>query len=394
MLSWHFITSEIFNNATDAQKGDDKLFFLSDTKQIYRGKELFTEAITLYTQEPSVKAVGRVYVNSTTLEGKVWDGSKWVTVIHPVQAAIEEGDTTKPVSSKAVQDYVAEQIAAVTGSDGLVANVEYVEASNSLTVTMADGNSDTIPMTNVAADLVYDATTGLLQVKNAQGTTIGTGINLDLERFVKSATFDSATNKIILSFNDDQDPLEISVGDLVDTYTAKSSTTIQMTVTGNEFTAEAILSAKAGNQLVKEADGLYVAAIDISGKMDKDADATKDNIAIFDANGNAIDSGKSIGGETLAASPSVSVVATEIAVSKIREALQESIDAKMAKVGTGKADEIIVADENGDAKASGVKIGGGAFADAVDANTVATELGAKTYADSAIESALTWHTTI
>lgn len=379
MLTWHYITSEAYNAASAAEKSSDKLFFLSDTKQIFRGTENFTESVVLYDTEPTTKAVGKLYINSTTLEGRIWNGTAWTTVIQPVQSAIVSGDTSKPVSSKAVEDYVAKEISAVTGSDGLVADVGYNSSTNAITVTMADGTSDSIPMTNVAADLVYDKTTGLLQVKNAAGTTIGAGISLDLERFVSEATFDDSTNVITLKFNDDQEPLTIPVGALVDTYTAGNSTTIQMTVTGNQFTAEAIVSSEAGNTLVKTDKGLYVAATDISGKVDKVSDATANNIAVLTADGGIDDSGVSVGGATLASTPSASVVATEAAVAAIRSTLTTSINGKMSKVDTGHAGEVIVADAEGDAALSGVTVGGATFKATPDAATLATEKGVVTY---------------
>lgn len=393
MLSWHIITRAVYDAASVSDKSAEKLFFLSDTHEIYRGTENFTESVVLYTTEPTVKAVGKLYVDANTLEGKIWNGTAWTTVIQPVQAAIISGDTSKPVSSKAVEDYVQDQISAVTGSDGLVASVGYVAESNSLTVAMADGSSDTIPMTNVAADLVYDAASGLLQVKNAAGTTIGTGINLDLERFVKSATFNAETSTIILTFNDDEDPIEIPVGDLVDTYTAKSSTTIQMTVTGNEFTAEAIVSADAGNQLKKTDKGLYVAAVDISGKVDKVSSATAGAVATLTADGGIADSKVTVGGATVSGA-SASVLATEAAVAAIRDALSNAINGKMTKVAAGNEGKVIIADANGDAALSSVSVGGATFAAAPNASTLATEAGASAYADNAVAEALTWKTTV
>ena len=393
MLSWHIITRAVYDAASTADKSAEKLFFLSDTHEIYRGTENFTESVILYTAEPTVKAVGKLYVDANTLEGKIWNGTAWTTVIQPVQASIVSGDTSKPVSSKAVEDYVQDQISAVTGSDGLVASVGYAAESNSITVAMADGSSDTIPMTNVAADLVYDAASGLLQVKNAAGTTIGTGINLDLERFVKSATFNAETSTIILTFNDDEDPIEIPVGDLVDTYTAKSSTTIQMTVTGNEFTAEAIVSADAGNQLKKTDNGLYVAAVDISGKVDKVSSATAGAVATLTADGGITDSKVTVGGATVSGA-SASVLATEAAVAAIRDALGNAINGKMTKVAAGNEGKVIIADANGDAALSSVSVGGATFAAAPNASTLATEAGASAYADNVVAEALTWKTTI
>lgn len=393
MLSWHIVTRAVYDAASASDKSAEKLFFLSDTHEIYRGTENFTESVVVYTTEPTVKAVGKLYVDATTLEGKIWNGSAWTTVIQPVQAAIVAGDTSKPVSSKAVEDYVADQISAVTGSDGLVASVGYTASTNSIDVTMADGTSDSIPMSNVAADLVYDAATGKLQVKNAAGTTIGNGINLDLERFVKSATFEADTSTIVLTFNDDEDPIEIPVGDLVDTYTAKSSTTIQMTVTGNEFTAEAIVSSAAGNQLTKTDAGLYVAAVDISGKVDKVASATTGAVATLTAEGGIADSKVTIGGATVSGT-SASVLATEAAVAAIRDALSTSIDGKMSKVAAGNEGKVIIADANGDATLSSVSVGAATFAATPNASTLATEAGASAYADAAVADALTWKTTV
>lgn len=382
LLTWHYITSEAYKAASEVDKTSDKLFFLSDTKEIYRGTQPFTEAVILYTTEPTVKAVGKLYINQNTLEGRIWDGSAWTTVIQPVQATITADDASKPVSGKAVADYVAAELAKVTGSDGLVADVEYVKGTNSLKVTMADGTSEEIPMENVAADLTYDKATGKLNVINAAGTTIGTGINLDLERFVSEASYDHETGTITLKFNDDGEPLTIDIGDLVDTYTAKNSTTVSLTVTGNEFVAEAIVASGTGyedNLLQKTDAGLYVAAVDQSAKANKVASATVGNIASLTADGDLADSGVKAGGAALAADASASVLATEAAVAAIRTTLETDLATKMNKVGTGHTDEVIVADANGDAAASGVKVGGAALADAPDAATLATEKAVTDY---------------
>lgn len=418
MLSWHIVTRAVYDAADASAKTSEKIFFLSDTGEIYRGTQNFTESVVLYTSEPSTKAVGKLYVNATTLEGKIWNGSAWTTVIQPVQAAIVSGDTAKPVSSKAVEDYVSGEIAKVTGSGDLVAGVAYDATNRELDVTMADGTSDTIALSNLAVDLVYDKATGKLQVKDAAGTTIGTGVNLDLERFVAEASYDHDAGVITLKFNDDQDPLTIDIGDLVDTYTAKSSNSISLTVTGNEFVAEAIVATTAGNMLQSTKSGLYVAATDLSaysttaqmnsaieGAVNtlktetinpiasdvadlknasathaaKVSGATSGNIAALTADGNLADSGVSVGGSTIASSASASVLATEAAVAAIRTALVESINGKMTKVATGHAGEFIMADANGDAALSGIKVGGATFASAPDDKTAATEKGAVAY---------------
>ena len=378
MLTWHYITRKAFDDAADATKTADKLYFISDTHEIYKGTQLFNESITLVTEFPASGAAGRLYVDSTTLEGKIWTGAAWSTVIQPVQATLTASDTAKPVSGKAVADYVTGEIAKVTGSKDLVTGVAYAADDNKLTVTMADATTKDVPLTGTAVDLTYDSTTGELKVKNASGTALGTGVKLDLERFVKEATYDNENKKIILSFNDESTPLEIEVGDLVDTYTAKNSTTVSLTVTGNEFTAEAIVAATEGNILKKTDAGLFVAATDVSGKIDKVADATANAVAILTADGQVADSKVKIAA-ALAETTNASTLATEAAVAAVRTALQTAIDGKMAKVTADKADEVLIATADGNAAVSGVKIGGEAMKDTKDASTLATEKAVETY---------------
>lgn len=381
MLTWHYVTRAAYDAAEASVKTADKLYFLSDTKEIYRGTENFTESVIVYTSEPAVKAVGKLYIDATTLEGKIWNGTAWTTVIQPVQSAVSADNTTAPVSGSAVATYVKDEVAKVTGSGNIVAGVEYVADTKSLSVKMADGTSDEVQMTGLAVDLDYDATTGKLMVKDATGATVGTGINLDLERFVSAATYDHETGKISLTFNDGDTPLEIDIGDLVDTYTAKGGKGVSLTVTGNEFTAEAIVASTAGNMLQLTDTGLFVAATDISGKMDKDTDAVAGDVAVFDANGNAVDGGYTLGTGTLAASASATVLATEAAVAAIRDTLTTDISGKMNKVGTGHTGEIIVANAEGDAEASGYKLGDATLAETPDAATAATEAAVVGYVE-------------
>lgn len=385
MLTWHYVTRAQYDTAQTSEKTSDKLFFLSDTHEIYRGTELFTEACTLYSDLPTTPAVGRLYIDQTTLEGKIYNGSAWTTVIQPVQATLTTDDTSKPVSGKAVATYVADEIAKVTGSGELVKSLSYAADTNKFTVTMNNDTTDEIEMTGVAADLYYNKSTGLLQVKNAAGTVIGTGINLDLERFVSAASYDHDTHKITLSFNDSSDPLEIDVGDLIDTYTAENSTTVSLTVTGNKFVAEAIVAADAShanNLLQKTDNGLYVAPVDLSGKMDLAVPASADAVATLNDQGQATDSGVKIGGATLGAEKSASVLATEAAVEAIRSALQTAIDGKIAKMTAGNADEIVTSTADGQVQRSGVKVGSDTLAASPDAATVATEKAVKDAIDA------------
>lgn len=383
MLQWYFLSKSAYDTAVAASKvTDDMLVFTEDTHEIFRGTSKFAEPCELVASYPtSGQAMGKLYINSTTLEGKIWNGTAWQTVIRPVAATVDASNTTQAVTGKAVADYVTEKINEVTGSNSIVTGVAYEAATNTLKVTTGDGETDSLPMTNVAAELSYDPSTGELKLLNASGTALGSAINLDLERFVSEASYDEEEKIITLSFNDTSDPLLINIGDLVDTYTATSGKGVSLTVTGNQFKAEAIVSSATGNQLTLTENGLYVAAQDLSGKMDKDTDAVAGNIAVFTANGNTVDGNIKAGAATLADTTSAAILATEAAVKahveSVRSTLATSIAQKMVKVGTNKTGQVIRANSYGDAEASGYTLGGETMTGS--ATVLATEKAAQAY---------------
>ena len=266
MLTWHYVTHAAYAAADAATKTSDKLYFLSDTREIYRGTELFSHACEIVSAWPSTPAVGRVYIDATTLEGRIYNGTEWKTVIQPVQAAVDASDTSKPVSGKAVADYVTDAISDVTaGANNAFAAVAYDDTTHVLTFTSTDGKTTkTVDIGDMPVNLTYDKATGELKMVDEAGTTVGTAVNLDLERFVKSGSYDPETQKITMVFNDDQS-IEIDASALVDVYTGDATSTAAVTVSAdNKITAAVKVSAEANNQVVAKEDGLYVAPTDLS----------------------------------------------------------------------------------------------------------------------------------
>lgn len=297
MISWHIVTSEMYHNGT---KLADGMYFLSDTREIYRGEQPFTESVIMYNDAlPNAPAIARnrLYINSSTLEGWVYQGEAlgWVQVIKPVSDTVEDVAGT-PVSGKAVVAYVAAEMAKSATAAGTVSALGWDSANHILTVTKGDESSETITFDGLGVSLNYNAQTGALQLLDASGNLIGDAISLDLERFVAAAEYNAETQNIVLYFDADKtDFIEIPVGDLVDTYTAEGSdNTLALSVeTGNKIVGHVKISTAAGNLITCDENGLYVAPIDISGKMDKVEGAVEGNIATLDGNGQVVDSGKS-----------------------------------------------------------------------------------------------------
>lgn len=275
MLNWYFVTKAQYDAATT--KSADSLYFLSDTKQIFRGTEPFTDGVSLFTTtKPTTPAVGRLYIESATLEGFVYTGSEWKTVIKPVDATVN-ADSENPVSGKAVAAYVTAAIAdAAAEAKASYKDVSYSATTNKLTFTTNDGQTKDVEISNLPVDLMWTEGdgTGLLQLKDKSGAAIGTGINLDLERFVKSGEYDADTKKITLYFDDAKtEKVEIDASALVDIYTGEASTSATVTVSAdNKIKAEVKLAEAADNTLKVHADGgLYVAPTNLDAYATTDA---------------------------------------------------------------------------------------------------------------------------
>lgn len=292
MISWHIVTSEMFRNGTPK---DGHMYFLSDTREIYRGSDPFTESVVMYTGTlPTSPALNRLYINSETLEGKIWQGALngWITVIQAVSDTVID-QAKLPVSGKAVIAYVAAEISKMATAKDSVSALSWDSAEHLLTVTKGDNSSENIIFDGLGVSLQYSASTGELSMLDANGNALGDAIKLDLERFVSSGEYNVNEKTIYLYFNAEKtDYVTIPVEDLVDIYQVESSNTLNLSVAGNTITGSVKISTASGNLITVDENGLYVAPIDISSKMDKITDGVEGNILVLGADGQAIDSGK------------------------------------------------------------------------------------------------------
>ena len=291
MVSWHIVTSAAYKAGS---KVDGDMYFLSDTHEIYRGSESFSEAVVMYTDLPVEGiAKNKLYINSATLEGRIYDGAAWTTVIKPVDSTVAT-DGENPVNSKAVIAYVAAELAKFTSSDNVISKLTWDSANHLLEVTKGSNDTENIVFNGLGVSLTYEASTGKLQLLDASGNAIGNPITLDLERFVSSGVYNPDTKSIVLYFDAEKtDSVTIPVGDLVDIYTAEATdNSLNLTVESNVVKGSVKISKETGNTIELKDDGIYVAAVDLSGKMDKVTDGVSGNILTIGNDGQAVDSGK------------------------------------------------------------------------------------------------------
>ena len=73
----HFVYTGLKANLPEVR--ENAFYLCTDTREIYFGADLFTEAVRTYTGEkPATPAAGVLYVNTDTKVGEIWTGSAWV----------------------------------------------------------------------------------------------------------------------------------------------------------------------------------------------------------------------------------------------------------------------------------------------------------------------------
>lgn len=79
LLKTEIITSTEYEQLTE--KSSDKMYLLTDTKQIYVGEKLYSNAVLIVEEFPEHNILPNVlYYNTSTFEGKVYNGSGWFTM--------------------------------------------------------------------------------------------------------------------------------------------------------------------------------------------------------------------------------------------------------------------------------------------------------------------------
>lgn len=423
----NFISTVLAKYNGLATKDANTLYFVEDAKKIYKGDVDVTEALKIvasFDTTPGADIVeGKLYFNATTFEVRVKNGDAWAVML-PGTITTEDDFTdangSKLATIAATKAFIVNEIANITGGTAFVKGVEWKDGA--LHIDNGDGSPETIQLTGVAHNPVYDAASLKLTIPVYGSEDVI--INIPKDNFVRSGRYeadydlgdDTTGPAIVLVVNDgsgaDGSEIVIPAATLVDVYTGAESTTAKITVSeDNKILAEVIVDPKAGNALVKNAAGLYV---DISMKADKLTAESASHILVASADGNLADGGVTLRkegdlGTSATEVPVAAVIAAAIktAVETAQKALQDQLDAitnssktgrldvleesvngiKDSILGEGNADEVVISTADGIAR-SGKQIGGATLAETPDADTLATEKAV----EAAVTDAVSWKT--
>lgn len=141
-----------------AKRNATSFYLCEDTRELYFGANLYTEAVRFYTTDkPVAPAQGVLYIDTVTGAGDVWNGTSWSNVIKGYATTIAEGanDTTVP-TTKATKDYIDQKVSdVVAGSiDGLGALASKDEvAETDLAAALAQKLNDKADQTALEAEI-------------------------------------------------------------------------------------------------------------------------------------------------------------------------------------------------------------------------------------------------
>lgn len=107
---------------------ENAFYLTTDTRELYFGNELYSEAVRFYTgDKPAAPAQGVLYISEDNGSGDVFNGTAWKNIIKPYITKIEAGVTDAQVATaKAVKDYVDGVVTGGIGALGALASKDEV----------------------------------------------------------------------------------------------------------------------------------------------------------------------------------------------------------------------------------------------------------------------------
>lgn len=304
-----------------AAKDKGTLYFLSDVGQIYKGDVLYSGTVMEKTGDAGKQGVLYVDADNRLFEGT---GNGFKEIV-PAAHTLDATDDVKSPTSKAVDDYLKGK---------LVADVAYDETVQKLSITKYGKEAADLTLKGMLSATGVTYKDGTLTLPAVNGDAVV--LNLPKENFVKSGSYDAATESIVLVLEQpDEDGQEqkvvIPVSALVDISKVEGSATLDLKMSAEKVISGAVkISAAEGNLIVAKEDGIFVSPVDLSGKLDVVDGSKADEIVTVKADGQVQPSGKKVGGATLAEEVNSNTVATEAAVKAADTALETKLEKDLA----------------------------------------------------------------
>lgn len=348
-------------------KDENTLYFITDTKTIYKGSLEVTKSIYAGETVPEVaNAVkGKLYINTTDFSCRITlDNVSWIV--------------TSP-------GYLTDGAEWASADSNKLATIGLIKKGIEAVIASS--------FAGVVKNPTYDATNLILTLPVEGGENVV--VNIPKDKFIKSGKYyeDYPTENpthhkvIVLEVENQTEPVIIPADALVNIYEADNTGhNIKLTVTSDgKISADAVIDPVAGNALVTTETGLKV---DVSNKLDKLANATDGKVLISKADGTLEASSVSLLSEGVMGEDATVIPTASLIAAAIQTAVNASDENKVSKV-IGTENAIVLFGKDGVIKDSQVTIGGAALAAVPSEKVLATEAAVS----AAVQGAtLSWST--
>lgn len=175
-------------------KNSNALYFLTDTRQIFKGDQEYTKSCRTVRVLPTENQLqGVIYVRMTDMTFHIWDGAAYIQLNKEHVTVIPDDPTNDTVpTTKAVADYVNAKIAASEDKEGhFVTDVTYKDG-----VLSVSKNGDPIPttLTGVVHAPTYDPETRTIKMPVFGGDELSITLGKDL--VVKSGVYSNTASAV------------------------------------------------------------------------------------------------------------------------------------------------------------------------------------------------------
>lgn len=350
-----------------AIKDSNTLYFLSDEGKIYKGSTLMNLSFIQVTAMPNISEAitNAMYLDTNTFamqitfDNRTWlslspgyltDGANWATA-----------DSNRFATIGLIKKALTETI------NGINTTPAFDNATG--TISIGD-NPDGAVLTGVTHDPTYNSSQLKLTIPVYGGEDIV--VDIPKDKFVTAGTYNSETQNIELTIDGQEEKVLIPASDLVDVYTA-DNTGKNVTIAisdDNKISASIKIDPATANALKYDPEKGFI--VDISGKIDKIAGATGDQIVVSNADGSIAESEYTINSTGTLGTSNTEIPTASTVDSAITSAVNTAAEDKIDKV-VGEVGNLVAFDANGAIKDSQVKAGGATLAETPDENTLATE---------------------
>ena len=272
------VTSQVSSAITESKTYTDTQLDTAKLKLQAEINSAKTDAINTASSDATSKA------DKALTDAKAYTDSEvaknYTTVTNDIR------DANDALEDKLVADYVAKDEKVLTDAkaytDSEIAKLETNEGNLSTSIEelkAKDKELETSLATKIeSVEVVKDEANDLHYQVLVDGVVAG-DINIPQDQFLKSVNYDSASHKLQFIFkteNEHEQPIEVDISDLVDTYMAGDG----MSLSANTFSVrKATLSEK---YLTVSADGVSVNGIDaaidtLNGTIDTKTQEAQDN---------------------------------------------------------------------------------------------------------------------